>query len=202
MTISGAQMSGFLYTEFSNVGFAGENLLDFCDGTGNGSANTLIGKGFSTVDTGTTPGNGSGSGVGLTIDDVALKGNLYSALVAAFPNNPPAEFDNRLDFCEAIAKATKSIAASITLTSNHTPVFLGTGNINGGSIIIGATLMKLAIYAGTSFTGENWLDLAGVIGDTITDYFEQSATGSVTITGSPTSPTTVPGSGAGSGTMS
>lgn len=202
MTMDGSNMSGTLFSALSGLGFSGDNLTDYCDAIGIGSIdNHLVGLAFTTEDEGTTPGAGVGTGTGLSgLDETALANALFQAHVSAFGQAG----DDLQDLCDQLAAALISEIALATLSSTHTPVFSGTGEVVPGSIPVDPTAWGSAIEsegAGFGFVGDNWPDAAESVASEYAAAMA-NATGTVDITGSPSSSSTSPGTGTGSGTLS
>lgn len=199
MPISGSHMSGLLQTAMFGRGYTGVSIPDFADAIGIGSVSSIIGKAFSTTDTGTVPGAGTGSGTGLTgIVQATLSNALFSALVTAF-GQAGADL---VDICDDLATAFVQEMALAKLTSTHSPVYVGTGAVVVGSIVVSGSAMGSAIEGqgvGSGFIGDNWGDVADVVGSKFAAALAL-ASGSVTITGSPTG-TPAPGAGTGTGTI-
>lgn len=201
MALSGSGWSAALYASLSGKGFVGSRLMDFTDAVGIGSVNHVVGKPFATTDTGTVPGNGVGSGTGVTgLSSAAISSAVFSLAVGFF-----GQAGSRLqDICDSIGDTCVAQMALATLTSTHTPVFAGTGVINVGSIGVVPSGWSGSVNsegAGNGFIGSQWPNFATAIGQGQASQVLATGTGTVTITGSPTSPTPVPGSGSGSGVI-
>ena len=177
----------------AGAGYEGDDLTALCDAIGGGSEAAVTGAPFTTSDTGSTAGAGVGTGTGVTINETALSAAIYTRLVAAFGQAG----DELAGFCDHIAAVCTSQLGAATLTSAHTPVFAGSGDIT--SITIVGSAWHSAIESAATFTGDNWGDVAQAIGEECALALS-SGTGSVTITGSG-SPGT-PGSGTGTGSIS
>ena len=203
MPIVGSAWSSQLYGTLSGMSMNGSRLHDFTDAVGNGSQSHVVGKSFDTIDTGLTIGSGSGTGIGITaIPPSLVASQIYSTAVAAF-----GQAGSRLnDICQAIASTLVSQMALATLTSTHTPVFLGSGIVTPGSIPVVGSGWGSAIQSASSFAGSRWPDFSHAIGVGCAAGFD-TATGMVTITGAwsgapPLPPGGTPGAGTGSGTLS
>lgn len=194
-------MSGLLQAAMAGRGYTGPDMPNFADAIGNGTVSSIVGKAFSTTDTGTVPGAGVGTGTGITgLVEATLSAALFSGFVAAFGQAGP----DLPDIADDLATALVQELALASLASTHTPVFAGTGTLVVGSIAVVAAAMGAAIEAegvGAGFLGMNWGDAAGVIGDEYAGAMIAQGTGTVTITGSP-SGTPAPGAGTGTGTIS
>lgn len=193
-------MSGLLQTAFAANGYSGPDMPNFADAIGNGTVDSIVGKAFSTSDTGTTPGAGVGTGTGISgVVQATLSAALFSGFVSAFGQSGP----DLPDIADALADALVQELALASLNSTHTPVYLGNGTVVVGSIAVVAAAMGAAITAegaGAGFVGMNWPDAAGVIGDEYAGAIIAGGTGAVVITGSPAG-TPAPGVGTGTGTI-
>jgi len=201
MPMSGANMSTTMQGIAAGYGWIGSNLPSFCDAVSNGLINGLLGLPFSTQDTGSTPGVGVGSGVGLT---GVITATLSGALLATMTTKLGSAGADLPNLCDAIANAFVAEIGLATLVSNHTPVFLGSGVIVAGSITMLAPVVIAAIQSegvGYGFLGTSWPGVADAVGTEVSNSMTL-ATGTVTITGSPTGSPVVPGVGVGSGTLS
>jgi len=198
MSLSGSAWSADLFGILSGMGMTGPNLMDFTDAVGIGSTTHVVGKAFVTVDVGLTAGSGSGIGTGITgIVGATVASAIFSDAVAAFGQSGPS----LQDICDAIGQALVTEMGSASLTSTHSPVFLGAGTITAGSITVSGSPWGSSVQsAAPSFIGPSWADFAGAIGTGSASGFS-SATGSVVISGAPP-PFPAPGGGSGSGTIS
>lgn len=184
-----------------SAGFTGTDMPNFADAVSNGTVPGLVGAPFTTSDTGTIPGAGTGTGTGVIgVIEGALSISLYLAFVSAFGSSGP----NLPDLADAMAAGLVSELANATLTSTHGPVYVGSGTIApGGITVAGATIASAITFAGVGFgfLGLSWPDAADVIGNEYANAITTFGSGVVTITGSPTGPTS-PGVGVGAGTLS
>jgi len=92
-----------------------------------------------------------------------------------------------------------------TLTTVDVPVFLGTGIVNVGSIAVIESAMASNISTqlqSSGAKGANISNLSKAIATGICSQILSSGTGTVVITGSPTVPTPVSGTGVGTGIIS
>jgi len=196
--ISGSSWSTFLFASLQSKGFVGSRLMDFTDAVGNGGQSHVVGKAFTTTDTGTIPGTGSGTGTGIT----GLIAATISSLIFAASSAIFGQFGSRLmDVTDSVGDAAVAELALALLTSTHSPVFAGSGVVDIGSIPVVAAAWGSAIQAAApSFLGGQWPNFAQALGEQATHVLA-NGTGSVTITGSPTG-APVPGVGTGSGTIS
>lgn len=197
--ISGAAWAADLFAQFSGIGFIGSELNSFTSFVGNGSALHVIGKTFTTMDTGAIPGAGTGAGVGVTgISASNISDNIYSLAVQSFGQAGP----KLRDFTDAMGRACVSALALATLISVDTPVFAGVGTIDVGSISVNGAAWGSSIQTqGASFQGSQWPNFTTAIGTGMAMEVIAAGTGTLTITGSPFS-TPTGGSGTGTGTIS
>lgn len=207
MPLVGAAWSTDLYGRLSALGMVGSKLMDFTDAVGKGSANHVIGKPFATVDTGLTIGPGVGSGVGLMgFVAPAIATSIFGLAVVAFGGSGT----KLQDVCDAIGQSCVAQMALATLSSTHTPVFLGSGIVTPGSVAVVPAAWGSSIDSegsGVGFVGTKWPDFASAIGTGQGTHVLASATGTVTITGvwsglPPLPPGGTPGAGSGTGTIS
>ena len=200
MSLSASSWGSTLGGVMDALLFLGPDKQKFADAIGEGSANTLKGKSFATIDTGTVPGTGTGQGVGLIGVPPGVVSSLIFALATAqFGGAGPQLAQLAL----AIETALLAELLKVSLKSDHTPVFLGTGIIVPGSIpVTGAEWGANITQAGNSkgFAGPQWPQFASVIGNACATGM-RTATGIVVITGTG-SPPTSPGIGTGQGTIS
>jgi len=206
MPMTGANMANTM----QGIGaFPGDSWPDICSSVGDGAIDNLVGKPFTTSDTGSTPGAGVGTGVGLSgVSDSAISADLFSALQIALAATPEA--DSLPDICDAVAQSWVLEIALALLSTVHAPpksfVFAGGGILEAGSIVVDGTAMGEAIKSAgilAGFVGDSWPDIAEIIGDTLAASLD-NAIGNVVITGSPVPPgaPVVPGTGQGDGTLS
>lgn len=197
MPFLGTGMSSKQFACMSARGFVGPELKRFVDACGLGSQQSVVGKQFTTTDTGTIPGAGVGSGVGVVVPKPTIAQVAFSKAQAAGFTGPKL-----FDTCDCFAEALTQESALATLTSSHTPVFAGVGSIVQGSITVanpewGGNINSKGQSFG--FTGDRWPVFAQSLSEgALAGY--AVGTGSVTITGSP-SGTPGPGGGTGTGTI-
>jgi hypothetical protein len=181
------------------AGAIGTNKLKFCKAVSTGLINSLKGKSFTTLDTGTVPGVGQGTGTGL----IGLMPDQMTQIgIAAAPGMTG---DNALPLMTAIMTASQQyLAMAAALASNDTPVFLGTGTIVIGSIMV--TMDEVNNNLQSAFkdqkaNGDNMPALCKAIATGFTFGILTMATGELVIVGTPTG-TPAPGGGPGMGTIS
>ncbi len=205
MALSGAAWSSALFASLQGKGFTGSRLMDFTDAVGIGSVNHVVGKTFTTTDTGLVPGIGTGTGVGVTgLSSAAISSAVFSLAVGFF-----GQAGARLqDICDSIGDICVAQMALATLTSNHTPVFSGSGVVDVGSISVVPSGWAGSVNsegAGNGFIGSQWPNFATAIGQGQASQVIATGTGNVTISGTftgSTPPGPVPGSGSGAGVIS
>jgi len=182
-----------LYGKLSARGMTGDDLLNFCMAVGNGSESHVVGAPFTTADTGSTAGAGSGSGTGVTVVASAISAAIYAAAISYF-----GQAGNKLlDICDDIGAACAEMMSTAILTSAHSPVFAGSGNLTG--ITVNGTLWGDAIKVAAAFTGDQWPNFSAAIGSGCAPAVA-GGSGSVTITGAGAPGT--PGAGVGAGAIS
>jgi hypothetical protein len=194
--LSGPRFSNTLFGIMTSMGFIGTKLMEFTNAVGIGSDSHVSGKSFVTIDTGSVPGNGVGVGTGLTgIISTTTATDIF-ALASSFGFIGTKLFDT----CTAMGEAIVTEMGNASLNSIDTPVFVGIGIITPGSFTVDPTSWSSSVQSeGSSegFIGSKWPEFATAIG---TGYYQgfQTATGELTITGSPTG-IPAPGTGAGVG---
>jgi hypothetical protein len=187
----------------ANVGSEGSQMQNFCDSVANGSINHILGKAFTTTDTGMITGAGAGMGTGITgLVKADVSDLIYNEAESLFGQAGP----KLREFCDGLAEALIDELGQATLTSSHTPVFTGSGQVDVGSIAVDPTTWGAMIYAeglGKQMLGSQWQNFANAIGKGFADSVLNAGTGTVTISGSPvTPPPPTPGAGVGSGSIS
>ncbi len=196
--LSAPTWSSALFSDLSGKGFAGSRLMDFTDAVANGSVLHIVGKSFDTTDVGTVPGDGIGTGTGITgIISATVASAIFTTASGSF-----GSFGTRLqDVADSVADILVAQMLTALLTSAHNPVFDGTGTVDIGSIAVVGSAWGSAIQtAAPTFLGSEWPNFSNAIGVGCAAGFA-TATGLVTITGSP-SGAPVPGNGTGTGTLS
>jgi hypothetical protein len=193
-------MANLMFQAGIGAGFLGSSWQDMCDVIGAGAVGGIVGKAFATVDVGTVPGVGKGTGTGIIgVVPAVLSASLFTAMSVLGPGT------SLPDLCDAIANAMVGELGAASLSSNHAPVFAGAGMVTVGSIPVVGSVIGDSIKAagiGKGFLGESWPTIAQVIGAQIAASILAGATGSVTIAPVSTSPPTSAGAGVGSGTLS
>lgn len=204
MAIVGSKIANTLYGFLSAKGMVGPKLMSFCQTFGNGSQMSIVGKAFTTTDAGSIPGAGVGVGTGITgLVASAIQGSIVSHGTSKNFKGPKFP-----DFAEAIGKTIETEMAQATLSSTHTPVFVGAGTVDKGSYTVtdsewAGNIQTLGSAAG--FLGPKWPDFCEVVGKGIVLGGFKNATGAVTISGTfagPVPPGPVPGAGVGTGVVS
>jgi hypothetical protein len=181
----------------TNYNANGYNLQKFCNAVATGIVMSIAGKSFTTSDVGTVPGTGTGSGTGIAGLSSATMQNM--ALYLMISQGPNAGL-----LMKAIMDSVVTHLESATLTSSDTPVYLGTGTVVVGSIGVNASEMSNNItnqFVAQGAMGPNYPNLSDAIGTAIVNNILNAGTGTLSITGSPSGPTS-PGTGSGSGTIS
>lgn len=135
MALSASTLGSLIAANLTTEGANGSNKVIFANAVAAGIVMSIVGKAFATTDTGTVPGNGTGSGTGI----VGLSSsNMTSTGVAALPTTGV----NAEPMMRAIMMATQShLASAATLSSTHTPVYEGSGTVVVGSIPVSISEM-------------------------------------------------------------
>jgi len=197
MSLSAGTLGGLIAANLTGFGAIGANKMVFSNAVAAGIVMSIVGKSFSTIDIGTIPGSGIGSGTGLT---GLIGASMASIAVGALPTTGV----NASPLMQAIMNAVVThLGSNTTLTSNHTPVFAGSGIVVIGSIPVTIPGMAGNIdsqLSSAGAAGSNKTILSTAIATGVVSGI-LLATGTVTISGSP-SGTPVPGAGSGSGVIS
>lgn len=200
MPLSGAAWSSTLQASLASKGFTGNRLQDFTDAIGFGTVDYLIGKQFTTNDSGLVPGSGVGVGVGLT---GFVVGNLSSLIFSKSVSYFGSQGNRLQDICDSLEETFISELANTQLDSTHSPVFSGIGNIIIGSLTVDGASLSISIDnegSGNGFIGNQWPNFAKAIGEAQAEILLSEATGIVNISGSGGPPSG--GSGTGIGVIS
>lgn len=198
MALSAAALGALIDSNLQGFGANGSNKTSFSNAVAKGIVNSIVGASFATVDTGLTPGTGAGTGTGI----LGLSASSMKSIALGLMSS---QGENAGKLMEAIMNAVVShLSAAATLTSTHSPVYLGSGTVTVGSILVvpatmGANINSELLAIGAN--GTNRSNLSTAIGTGVASNILSSGTGTVTITGSP-SGTPVPGSGSGTGVIS
>ena len=199
--ITGTVWANDLYSRLVGIGFEGSSLQKLANTIGDGSAMAVVGVAFTTVDVGTVPGAGIGTGTGITgLSASAMSNNMYTLSVSSFGS----EGSKLKDICDAIAASCVAQLALAHLASVDAPVVIGTGSVVVGSIAVTASSWSSAISTqgeANGFQGSQWPNWAQAIGGGQAQEVLADGTGSLIIAGAtPGSPS--PGTGGGTGTIS
>jgi hypothetical protein len=204
MSLIGSRWSNTLFGLLSGTGFQGQRLIEFTDAVGFGSVSHIVGKSFTTTDIGSITGLGIGTGTGIVgLISSFISDNIFNLCQSAF-----GQSGSRLrDITDALAQALITELNLATLTSQHTPVFLGSGTIDIGSIGVIGGPWGTSIESegsGHGFQGIHWGNFASAIGEGQAQGVLNSGTGNLTIVGSfagATPPGPLPGAGIGTGVI-
>lgn len=198
--ISGANWSDTLLSALQAKGFSGSRLSEFTDAVGNGGENHIVGQAFTTSDSGQTPGDGIGSGQGIT----GLSASEISNLIFQAATSLFGQSGSRLqDVTDEIGNAAVDELGNAQLDSTHSPVFSGTGVIDVGSITVSTSGWATEVEnAAPNFAGSEWPNFAQAIGEGQAQNVISKGSGEVAISGSASSLPTAPGTGSGQGTIS
>src|SRR5271170_261855 len=133
MALSANVLSGLIQANLEAFGADGYNLTKFCDGVAAGVVMSIVGQTFTTMDVGTIPGNGTGTGTGI----VGLSSSAMETVALAAMSSRGVNAPNLMN---AIMSAVVThLGAAASLASVDAPVYLGTGTIVVGSISVVAT---------------------------------------------------------------
>lgn len=198
MALSASTLKDLIKANLEAVGANGSNLDIFCNAIATGIVMSVVGKIFTTIDTGLITGVGTGTGVGIMgLDSSAMKSLALSMF--------PSKGDNAEKLVQAITDATVShLSSAADLSSADAPVFEGVGTILVGSIAVVAAEMSANIDSqleASGAKGSNRTILAQAIGTGIATNIISVGTGTLTISGSITVPPPVSGAGTGVGSI-
>jgi len=198
MALSSSTLANLIDSNLQNLGANGSNRTAFCQAVAKGIIDSIVGKQFTTVDTGQVSGIGTGIGLGIQNLD---SNNMTTSSLSFMPSTGV----NAEPLFQAINEAVVShLATQATLTTTHNPVFSGTGLVVVGSITVTASEMSNNIAAELTLAGANGSNksvLSNAIAQGIVSNIISNGTGLVTITGSPIG-IPAPGSGVGVGVIS
>lgn len=198
MALSPTVLAGLINSNLMSVGANGSNLTPFCTAVGAGIVMSIVGKAFTTLDTGLVTGIGAGVGTGIT-------GLQSSDMVSIAIAQMATTGDNAEKLMQAIMNATVTHLGAASLVSVDPIVFVGAGAVVVGTIAVVQAEMASNIdsqLASVGAKGSNRTHLANAIAAGIAQEILSAGTGALVITGSPTVPTPVPGTGPGTGTIS
>jgi hypothetical protein len=199
MPLVPSDLASLMQTELASLGAKGSNLPNFCLGVSTGIIMSIIGKTFTTSDVGTIIGVGAGIGTG-------IQGLLPASMKSVALSEMPTMGSNADPLMTGVMTATATyLAANATLITVDIPVFAGTGTVNIGSILVIPTEMGNNIDSqlqAVGAQGSNRTILSMAIASGVCSGILTTGTGIVVITGSPTIPTPIPGTGNGTGTIS
>lgn len=190
--------SADLFGRLQADNFLGSELMSFTDAVGNGSQLEVVGAPFTTTDVGSTPGAGTGVGVGITgIDPSLAASTIFSTALSLFGQSG----SRLLDLANHMGDTLEAQMLLADLASTHAPVFLGTGTVDIGSIgVADASWASSIESAAPGFIGSEWPNFALAIGTGYATAVLAGGTGTVVISGAGGIP--VPGAGTGVGIIS
>ena len=196
--LSGSVLGSLIESDLRAQGAQGSNLSKFCTALAAGIVMSIVGKAFTTNDTGTVTGNGTGIGTGIS----GLSASTMKGLALADMFSRGSNADKMM---QAIMTAVVThLSTSAQLSSTDHPVFHGTGVIVVGSMAVSVSEMTANIDSqlqNVGARGSNRTKLSHAIATGICDNILSSGTGNLTITGTQTSPVPSPGSGSGTGVI-
>lgn len=204
MALNFARMSADMYAKGQAIRFRGPRFKDYCDVVSQGSIESIVGKFFNTVDTGliqtvATPGLGAGLGTAITLVQIATVRDTVVQTARGFGFKGPRLVDTAMLFADALVTEI----ANATLTSTHSPVYLGSGVVVPGSYTVQYAEWHTKIHdygRAIRFRGPKWPQWCMALAQGAITGF-QSASGNVVITGTytglfpPAGPGPVPGVG-------
>ena len=198
MALSASVLGSLIDSNLSGFGANGSNRTIFSNAVAAGIIMSIVGKVFTTLDSGNISGSGTGIGTGI----VSINSTpMTSVALAAFPTTGI----NASYLIQSIMNAVVThLGSSAVLISSHSPVYSGTGTIIIGSIPVSISEMAGNIdsqLGSAGAAGSNRTVLSNAIASGIVTEILSAATGTVIITGSP-SGTPSAGSGSGSGVIS
>lgn len=196
MSLSAAVLGNLIDSNLAGFGAVGSNRTIFSNAVATGIVNTLVGKNFTTNDTGSgTAGTGTGTGV---------TGLSPSTMVSIALPVMISQGSNANNLMTAIMNATVThLQSAASLTSVDPDVGIGTGIVVIGSF--GVTIIEMTTNINNALltagaNGSNRQNLSQAISTGIITNLLASGTGTLTITGGSSLP---PGtSGTGTGTLS
>jgi len=199
MALDDGQYAQLLQAALKQQGANGSNLEKFCKLLATGINKSVKGKSFQTIDTGTIPGVGQGTGQGIL---GLMPDSMAKIALAAGPTMAGA---NALKLLTGIMMATQQyMAIAPKLTTTDTPAFLGAGMMVLGSLQVNMDEMKSNIvqaFKDAKAGGKNIEPLSKAIATGVTFGLLTMGTGTVVIVGAPTG-IPVGGAGPGMGTVS
>ena len=194
--ISPSSYSSTLVGALAGFGYTGTELQTLTDTLGIGFSVSVIGKSFATTDAGAKGGSGVGSGLGLLgIPPSSISSAMFQECTTKFGGG-----SELLNICIATEQASILEFSKANLTSIHSPISLGTGIINIGSISVPSSEWTgNIVQAGLSksLAGPDFPSFAEAVGNSHSQAVS-FLTGQVTITGGGGDA----GVGVGSGTIS
>lgn len=195
--LSASVLGGLIDANLASAGAVGSKRTIFSNKVAAGIVMSIVGKSFTTSDTGLTPGAGTGTGTGITgLSSSSMKSIALSTMVSQGDKADP--------LMNAIMMAVvQHLSAAADLSSNDSPVYLGTGTIDVGSIAVVISEMSgniLSQLNSAGAVGAKRANLSLAIATGVVTNILAAGTGSLTITGA-APPIPVPGSGTGTGTI-
>lgn len=198
MPIVPTEWTSMLTGLLTSKSFIGVQMPTMANAVGSGIALGILGTPFSTVDVGSVPSVGVGTGVGITgISPSSMSGLLVASAISTWGQATPKFFE----LADAIANTVVTQMASVNLSSTHALVFAGAGNIIQGGVSVDASKITISILLLAPFIGQEWFNTCDMIGKAVASSIISSGVGTVVITGPPPPPPIVPvlGVGVGSG---
>lgn len=191
------ELADLIEGKLKKYGNGGSNRKKFCIAVATGIVMSIVGKPFATQDIGAVAGAGQGNGMG-------IKGLQYDAMTSLALQTMPTRGENAKKLMDAIMEATKEhLEAKATLKSVHAPVFVGTGKVVAGSILVLIPEMAKNIddqlMAGGA-EGTNRMPLSLAVSTGVCTEIIKNGTGQVIIIGSPAG-IPAPGGGVGVGVI-
>lgn len=185
MPLLGPKMASAIQSALIAAGNVGTSVPVMSSAIGSGSVMSLVGKTFNTIDSGV----GSGAGVGVGVGLFGVPGPSVSLMIqSAFLQEFGSMGTSVPMIADAIGQALEMELAGATLSSMHTPTYVGVGILEPGSLKVsasewGSNIRNLA----PALAGADWPRLASVIGKGCAQAMS-TVTGQVTISGAGSPP--------------
>jgi hypothetical protein len=196
MSLSAATLGALIDSNLAADGAIGTKRTSFSLAVATGIVNHVVGKTFTTADTGTflgSPGVGTGTGI-LGLSAASMKSTALGLLSS---QGPKAD-----TFLQAIMNAVVShLSVSTLFTSTHPSVGVGTAIVTIGSISVNSVGMANSIKTeleNDGAIGANLSNLCTSIATGIVTNILASGTGNIVISGI----AGIPAAGVGTGVIS
>lgn len=195
--LSASVLGGLIDANLASAGAVGSKRTIFSNAVAAGIVMSIVGKSFTTTDVGLTPSAGTGTGTGIT----GLSASTMKSLALAVMVSQGSKADPLMN---AIMMAVvQHLSSAADLSSIDSPVYLGTGTIDVGSIAVVVSEMSSNILSqlnSAGAAGSKRANLSLAIATGVVNNILAAGTGTLTITGA-APPLPVPGTGTGTGTI-